>query len=686
MKAYFAALLLACAGPISTAPAQVRVRPPILEPKAVASAGEALPLGKTGASELVEAEMQALPVPNLRPVQCPPEALGAACGTVDVPSDREHPGAGTIPIYFELYRHSGGGRAESAILANFGGPGFTTAGWRSLALTLFGQSLIKRDLLLIDDRGRGLSGAIDCPQLQHGLGRFDDEVAACAAQLGSGASRYGTGDIAQDTEAVRAALGYDKVDYFGWSGGGADVTAYAVRYGEHLRSIVLDSPVGTPILRPFAAEQFLTHAKPRMVRLACQRSPACSADHPFPDLELNALIWTVRFHPVEGEASDASGNVSHVRVDEEALLDYVLWNDFPQAFAGRGNFVWAGEVLAAASALWQGDSKPLLRLAAEGFSPLESDSGDPRFFSRGANIATPCVDFSQAWSWLAAPSERLKQYEAAVATLPEGYFSPFSKSVATSLLTSPWGRPCLHWEVPTPSSPVAPPGAVYPRVPTLVLSGDQDARTPLELAEQVASLFPASRLVRVAESGHLTVLWTECGAKLVSRFIENLDPGDTSCARTPETVWPAVGRFPRLARFARAAEIDRTGLNSAGIDERRAATVAVAAVTDALQRANFFAGGGKGLRGGSFQADYGDGSKWTLTLTDCAFAEDVKVNGRVTWAPAGAIDAELDVAGPGTRGGHLHVEGTWQMPGPAGVLKVTGTLGGSRVAVLVPSA
>ncbi|PYT23957.1 MAG: hypothetical protein DMG57_30335 [Acidobacteria bacterium] len=41
----------------------------------------------------------------------------------------------------------------------------------------------------------------------------------------------GTGDLAQDTEAVRAALGFAKVDYHGGSYGGTDVTAYATRFG-----------------------------------------------------------------------------------------------------------------------------------------------------------------------------------------------------------------------------------------------------------------------------------------------------------------------------------------------------------------------------------------------------------------------------------------------------------------------
>ena len=48
--------------------------------------------------------------------------------------------------------------------------------------------------------------------------------------------------------------------------------------------------------------------------------------------------------------------------------------------------------------------------------------------------------------------------------------------------------------------------------------------------------------------------------------------------------------------------------------------------------------------------------------------------------------ADLMVSGTGTAEGTLHVDGAWQAPGPAGKFKVSGTLGGKNVAVLVPEA
>jgi hypothetical protein len=128
------------------------------------------------------------------------------------------------------------------------------------------------------------------------------------------------------------------------------------------------------------------------------------------------------------------------------------------------------------------------------------------------------------------------------------------------------------------------------------------------------------------------------------------------------------------------------------VAERKVVTVAVAAAIDALQRSIIGSGNGVGLRGGTFHTDYGDGSVWTTTLSNCAFAKDVTVNGTVTWHYSsvwyysGSLVADLTVSGSGTAGGTLHVEGTWQAPGPVGNFSVFGQLGAQQVAVLVPEA
>jgi len=627
--------------------------------------------------------------------ECPADAQGwgypVVCGFVPVPLDWAHPGTlGTIEIYFELYTGTHAGPALSAILQNYGGPGSTTTGNRWLAFFFFAENLDEHDLLLIDDRGRGLSTTVVCDSLQYGTAPFAQAEADCAAQLGLGASRYGTGEIAQDTDAVRAALGYDKVDYFGWSYGGADIEAYATRFGRHLRSIVADAPVGTPGLDMLVFDKARIQGDRRLVRLDCQRSPTCSADHPFPDAEFDLLVQSVRSHPVEGNAYDATGNLTHVKIDEEALLNFIV--DNPAA-----NLVNTGEILAASAALRRGDRLPLLRLGAERHWTLEGNGGDPTVWSAGATMATACVDFDQHWDWTAPPPERLEQYEGDIRSLPPGSFFPFSKRAATGILYDFFGKQCLWWEKPTPASPVAPPRARYPHVPTLVLSGDIDQRVPLEITSQVARLYPDSVFIPVAEATHPALVWSSCAVKLASQFIRTLRVDKTVCdPSTPDVVWPAVGRFPRSARDARPAEVDAAGGNQIGIDERRVVTAAVAAAKDALQRASMGFAPGVGLRGGTFEPDFSGWPLWRLSLSGCAFAEDVAVSGAVAYnasSPAwlgstgdGSFTADLTVTGSGTAGGTLHVEGTWQAQGPVGKFKVTGTLGGKNVAVLVPEA
>lgn len=607
---------------------------------------------------------------------CPPDAagMGATCGKVNVPLDRKRHELGQIGIYFELYPHFGPGDAESAILAKVG-PGVTTSGVRWWFTYLFGPNMENHDLLLIDDRGSGLSGTIDCPDLQHGTAPYEESVAKCAGQLGEGASRYGTGDIAQDTDDVRAALGYDKIDYYGHSYGGEDVAAYATRFPQHVRSIVLDAPILTQP-HEFQFERYRTAASPRMIRLVCERSPNCAIDHPSAELELNTLILNLRLHPIEGEAYDANGNLKHVRVDEGNFLTHTVINPL-------GNMTNIGEVLAAGAALRRGDPKPLLRLEAEGYWSVQADMGDATGWSQGAKAARMAADFAVPWNWHTPVWEREEAYSRALAKLPATYFWPFSKQ-AGSRPEIDFIHGYLNWEEPTSFLPGVRGNLAFPNVPTLVLAGDLDNWCPLEEARKVAAQIAGSSYVRVAEAGHGTAGFSQCAFGMVSRFIETLETGDVSCAVTPELIFPALGTFPRVAIEARPAALEPDGTNQIGIGERKVVTVAIATAIDALQRSILGWGDGVGLRGGTFRTDYG--SPWITQLSDSRFAQDVTVNGTVLWGADRSLDADLVVSGSGTAGGSLHVEGTWQAPGPVGNFKVSGKLGGQLVAVLVPEA
>jgi hypothetical protein len=135
------------------------------------------------------------------------------------------------------------------------------------------------------------------------------------------------------------------------------------------------------------------------------------------DDTLEDLIEHIQPHPVEGDSHDANGNPMHVRIDEDALLNFVI--TYPS-----GSFANTGEILAAATALKHRDPAPLLRL---GFFPLVDDSGDPTINSAGDYYANGCMDAIEPWDRSQPVSERMKQYDDDVEDLPSDYYAPFSK-------------------------------------------------------------------------------------------------------------------------------------------------------------------------------------------------------------------------------------------------------------------
>ena len=119
-------------------------------------------------------------------------AARARCGSVVVPLDRrgEHPAADprTLQIEFELYPH----RQRGPTVARHdrdaeGGPGYSTTDSRTYYLELNQPLMDRRDLLLVDPRGTGLSGPLDCPAFardRRGLHRARRRLRRAARQPG----------------------------------------------------------------------------------------------------------------------------------------------------------------------------------------------------------------------------------------------------------------------------------------------------------------------------------------------------------------------------------------------------------------------------------------------------------------------------------------------------------------------
>src|SRR5690242_3764609 len=147
---------------------------------------------------------------------CRDAPAGTRCGSLAVPLDRTGATPGRLRIFFERYpRRERRRRSLGTMLAIEGGPGFSTTDSRDFYLQLLGPLRARRDLLLVDLRGTGRSGALDCPTFHRDVRRYVARAGRCAAELGPRRDFYDTHAAVDDVAAVLDALHVRKVDLYG---------------------------------------------------------------------------------------------------------------------------------------------------------------------------------------------------------------------------------------------------------------------------------------------------------------------------------------------------------------------------------------------------------------------------------------------------------------------------------------
>ena len=175
---------------------------------------------------------------------------------------------------------------------------------------------------------------------------------------------------------------------------------------------------------------------------------------------------------------------------------------------------------AAVRAALNGDPAPMLRLVASttGAETFDPSGGD----SQALFLATSCEDASLPWAQSATPSQRLSESRQSFNQIAPSSYAPFDPDTVFNFSLAPF---CANWPESGDSPPVesAPP----PAVPTLILSGDDDLRTPQEDAARVAALLPKATLVRVPNVGH-SVLGDDlssCSLRAVQHFFRGEPQG-----------------------------------------------------------------------------------------------------------------------------------------------------------------
>jgi pimeloyl-ACP methyl ester carboxylesterase len=565
----------------------------------------------------------------------------ARCGVMPVPLDRSGHLKGRIGIHFA---YLGKLRGRAPILALSGGPGQAGV----ILLDDFADSLRpatqgKRAVVVLDQRGTGYSGLLRCRLLEKSdLLKAGREAGTCARRLGPRRDYYLSDDTVADIDQLRARLGINKWGVYGVSYGTKVATLYAQRHPDRVDKLILDSIVEPGGPDPLYGTTF--EAIPRVLRGICAHGLCRSVTRDVV-ADTAKLVAKLAKSPMKGHVTLRNGHRRPATFGRNRLFATLLAGDFDESLRA--------EYPTAMRSALRGDPAPIIRLARRA-AEVEGGGSDPRFLSATLYAATVCTEQTFPWDWQAATKTRLVEARAAVNAIPLDELTPFDRQ---TVFDSDEINLCSRW--PAVQRPPLPPPGPLPDVPALLVSGQDDLRTPLEGAQQLAALLPHSSLVSVPNTGHSVYGsdLTGCSDRALRNFYLNR-PVAKACARRGARIRPD-GPIPHSMKDVKPA----------AARGKRGRTVSAAALTvfDVLEQSadsllsdplGIIHGGG--LRGGRYHE-----TATSIRLLKVVFIPGVTVSGDVR---EGGVST-LRISGPKAAAGTLHL----------GHGRAVGVLGGRRV-------
>jgi len=416
------------------------------------------------------------------------ESNEVACGHLTVPVDPSGAIPGTITLAMRRHR-SPVGESKDAVIALAGGPGQAAIPFMSDFVQLLGPIVSTRDLIVFDQRGTGLSNPLSCAAFEHlKRGLTPAAVGICAGQIGQTHGLYTTADTVADIEAIRQAGGYEKLVLYGTSYGTKVAERYAQEYPNHVEALVLDSVVPPSGRDAFNETTFA--AVSRILHQLCSAG-ACAHITPEPVGDLARLVKRMGGGLVSGRFIDAEGHAETARISANDLLGILMAGDFDP--------VLRAEFPAAVRSAARGHTAALTRLIARANSGEEAEGEESlsEGFDTPLYYSTICEESVFPWMRSASPRARLNEAVASLRVQPSNVFAPFTQANALALSDVPM---CASWPFASAGPEVD--EAPLPNVPTLILSGADDLRTPTANAREVAAQIPDAQLLVVPNTGH----------------------------------------------------------------------------------------------------------------------------------------------------------------------------------------
>ena len=415
----------------------------------------------------------------------------ALCGVVARPLDPAQPQGVQIDIAFAVLPALARNKKPDPVFFFAGGPGQSAIEIAATVGAVLGRFTNRRDIVLIDQRGVGKSAPLVCEAddparplaEQFDLQRVRQQQAQCLDKLKAlpyGDLRFFTTTIAMaDAEAVRAALGADKINLVGGSYGTRAVLEYQRQFPQHVRRAVIDGVAPPDMVLP-ASNSSDNQAALDALFAACEQDKGCAAREPQLAERWRVLLASLPravtlAHPLTGRSES-------IELTRETLLGMVRGPLYAPALASALPMA-IGEAT-------RGHFEPLAGVAMS----LGGRRGTP--MAAGMHFAVVCAeDFPR----LAGATDKPGlDFGGAFASLYDQTCPRVARgSVPDAFYTLP----------PAPAA-------------TLVLSGGLDPVTPPRHGERVATALGAkAKHVVVANAGH-GVMAIGCMRDVLYRFIE----------------------------------------------------------------------------------------------------------------------------------------------------------------------
>ncbi|MEV1247548.1 alpha/beta hydrolase [Nonomuraea sp. NPDC049750] len=420
---------------------------------------------------------------------------GAECGTVAVPMDWAKPDGPAISL--NVTRRKATGERIGVLFYNPGGPGTGAADLvRDWAPQFFSPELRERfDVVGIDPRGVGGSGQLQCGKAVHDpsvtqfpatRAEYDRLVAhnqAVGESCGPMIQYVDTGSVARDFDAVRAALGEERVSYLGRSYGSMLGTEYARRFPGRVRAMALDGVVDHGMSSREMVRDAASAVEDAFERFAgwCERTTECAL-HGRPV----AQVWDALVRGAEKTPIPVAGG-RPLTAEELRYSAYAMLTIAPDFYGGLARGIIEAE---------RGDAVTFGQIRAEALDNPATTS---------AYRAILCQDIKPEISGFLELRARARDIARR---------APHMRGTSEfwDMTTG-----CVGW----PASPANPqrPVRITKAPPVLLVGNTHDPATPLAWAESLAKGIKGSRVLTSDGDGHTAYLRNACATASIDRYL-----------------------------------------------------------------------------------------------------------------------------------------------------------------------